>query len=117
MVSRLLKSLKANVYSVCVGINPYNSPIASFIIKAAPCLATGNVIIIKPSEKSPLGSLALAPVFEEAGFPKGVVQVVTGNGSTGALFASHMQVRKVCLFSALSQVLALTDFFVDLLHR
>ncbi len=81
--------------SVCVGINPYNSPVASFIIKAAPCLATGNVLIIKPSEKSPFGSLALAPLFEQAGFPKGVVQVVTGDGRTGALFAKHMRVRKV----------------------
>lgn len=80
---------------VCVAINPYNSPVASFILKAAPCLATGNVIIVKPSEKSPLGSLAVAPLFEEAGFPRGVVQVLTGDGSTGALLSNHMRVRKV----------------------
>ena len=68
---------------------------ASFFIKAAPCLATGNVLIVKPSEKSPLGSLAVAALFEEAGFPPGVVQVLTGDGSTGARLASHMRVRKV----------------------
>jgi aldehyde dehydrogenase (NAD+)/retinal dehydrogenase len=78
-----------------VAINPFNSPVASFILKAAPCLATGNVMIVKPSEKSPLGSLALAPLFEEAGFPKGVIQVLSGDGSTGALLAKHMRVRKV----------------------
>lgn len=66
-----------------------------FIVKAAPCLATGNVLILKPSEKSPFGSLALAPLFAEAGFPKGVIQVLTGDGKTGALLASHMRIRKV----------------------
>jgi acyl-CoA reductase-like NAD-dependent aldehyde dehydrogenase len=69
--------------------------VASFFIKAAPCLATGNVLIVKPSEKSPLGSLAVAPLFEEAGFPPGVVQVLPGDGSTGALLARHMRIRKV----------------------
>lgn len=68
---------------------------ASLFIKVAPCLATGNVLIVKPSEKSPLGSLAVAPLFEEAGFPPGVVQVLPGDGKTGALLAEHMRVRKV----------------------
>jgi aldehyde dehydrogenase (NAD+)/retinal dehydrogenase len=53
------------------------------IIKVAPVLATGNVIIIKPSEQTPLGSLAFASLFERAGFPKGVVQVITGKGAGG----------------------------------
>ncbi|KIW28918.1 uncharacterized protein PV07_04771 [Cladophialophora immunda] len=90
-----VKLVRHEPLGVCVGINPYNSPVASFVIKAAPCLATGNVLIIKPSEKSPLGSLALAPLFEQAGFPRGVVQVVCGDGRTGALFAKHMRVRKI----------------------
>lgn len=64
-------------------------------LKAAPALATGNVLIVKPSEKTPLGTLAVAALFEQAGFPPGVVQVVTGDGSTGALLAEHMRVRKV----------------------
>lgn len=58
-------------------------------------MATGNVLIVKPSEKSPLGSLALGPLFAEAGFPKGVVQVLSGDGTTGALLAKDMRVRKV----------------------
>ncbi|KAI9745060.1 MAG: hypothetical protein M1818_001338 [Claussenomyces sp. TS43310] len=90
-----VKLVRHEPLGVCVAINPYNSPVASFIVKAAPCLATGNVIIVKPSEKSPLGSLAIAPLFEEAGFPKGVVQVLTGDGSTGALLSKHMRVRKI----------------------
>lgn len=65
------------------------------ILKVIPALATGNVIIVKPSEKTPLGSLAIAPLFEKAGIPKGVVQVVTGPGDVGALLASHMRIRKI----------------------
>ncbi|KAF2216976.1 hypothetical protein CERZMDRAFT_119698 [Cercospora zeae-maydis SCOH1-5] len=65
------------------------------ILKCIPALATGNVIIVKPSEKTPLGTLAMAPLFEKAGFPKGVVQVLTGAGDTGALLASHMRIRKI----------------------
>lgn len=80
---------------VCAAINPYNAPVALLIVKAAACLATGNVLIVKPSEKTPLGSLAVAPLFEQAGFPKGVLQVVTGAGSTGALLAEHMRIRKI----------------------
>lgn len=68
---------------------------ACLFLKAAPALATGNVIIVKPSEKTPLGSLAVAPLFEKAGFPPGVVQVITGPGSTGALLAEHLRIRKV----------------------
>lgn len=61
---------------------------------------------MKPSEKSPLGSLAVAPLFEEAGFPPGVVQVLPGDGKTGALLAEHMRVRKV---SVVSKVLSMVD--------
>lgn len=52
-------------------------------------------MIVKPSEKTPLGSLAVASLFEKAGFPPGVIQVITGPGSTGALLAEHMRIRKV----------------------
>lgn len=64
-------------------------------MKTAPCLATGNVMIIKPSEQSPLGSLAIASLFKAAGFPPGVLQIVTGAGETGGLLSSHMRVRKI----------------------
>ncbi|KAH7127995.1 aldehyde dehydrogenase domain-containing protein [Dactylonectria estremocensis] len=90
-----VKLIRQEPLGVCVAINPYNSPVASLFIKAAPCLASGNVLIVKPSEKSPLGSLAIATLFEEAGFPPGVVQILPGDGSTGALLAKHMRVRKI----------------------
>lgn len=90
-----VKLVRHEPLGVCATVNPFNAPIATFMYKAAPALATGNVIIIKPSEKGPLGSLALAPLFEEAGVPKGVVQVLSGDGSTGALLASHMRIRKI----------------------
>ncbi|KAJ9144944.1 Aldehyde dehydrogenase [Pleurostoma richardsiae] len=90
-----VKLVQHEPLGVCVAINPYNSPVASFMLKAAPCLATGNVLIVKPSEKSPLGSLAVAALFEEAGFPSGVIQVLSGDGSTGALLSQHMRVRKI----------------------
>ncbi|KAL7931897.1 aldehyde dehydrogenase [Trichoderma chlorosporum] len=90
-----VKLVRHELLGVCAAINPYNSPVASLFIKAAPCLATGNVLIVKPSEKSPLGSLAVGPLFEEAGFPTGVVQILPGDGRTGAFLAEHMGVRKI----------------------
>lgn len=66
-------------------------------MESAPRLATGNTMILKPSENSPLGSLAIALLFQVAGFPKGVFQVLTDAGDTGALLASHMRIRKVLI--------------------
>lgn len=90
-----VKIVRHEALGVCAAVNPFNAPVATFIMKAAPCLASGNVLIVKPSEKAPFGSLALAPLFEEAGFPRGVVQVLAGDGTTGALLASHMRIRKI----------------------
>lgn len=55
----------------------------------------GNTFILKPSEKTPLMAAELGKLILEAGFPPGVFQVLTGDGSTGALLASHMGVAKV----------------------
>ena len=63
--------------------------------KAAPAFATGNCFILKPSEKTPYSALALGPLIEQAGFPPGVFQILSGDGSTGALLASHMRIRKI----------------------
>lgn len=76
-------------------IIPWNSPIASMGLKAAPALATGNVFILKPSEKTPLAAAALGKLILEAGFPPGVFQIVQGDGSTGALLAGHPDVAKI----------------------
>ncbi|KAJ5678631.1 aldehyde dehydrogenase domain-containing protein [Penicillium macrosclerotiorum] len=90
-----VKLVRHEPIGVCAGINPFNAPVATLMMKAAPCLATGNTLILKPSELSPLGSLAIAPLFAAAGFPKGVFQVLTGAGETGAMLSSHMRIRKI----------------------
>lgn len=64
-------------------------------LKAAPALATGNCIIIKPSEKTPFATLALGVIIKAAGFPPGVFQILSGDGTTGAMLASHMKIQKV----------------------
>jgi aldehyde dehydrogenase (NAD+) len=63
--------------------------------KLGPALAAGNTYVFKASEKSPFGVLIMARLFKEAGFPPGVVNVITGAGATGALMASHMDVDKI----------------------
>lgn len=80
---------------VTAGIVPWNGPMGTVGLKAAPALATGNCFILKPSEKTPFAGLALGPLIKEAGFPPGVFQILSGDGSTGALLASHMRIRKV----------------------
>jgi aldehyde dehydrogenase (NAD+)/retinal dehydrogenase len=97
-----VKLVRHEPLGVCAAINPFNAPLACFFLKVAPALATGNVMIVKPSEKTPLGSLAIAPLFEKAGFPPGVVQVITGPGSTGALLAEHMRIRKISFTGSLA---------------
>jgi len=77
-------------------IIPWNFPLLMFAWKIAPALATGNTVIIKPSEFTPLSALRVAALFEEAGLPAGVVNVVPGYGNTvGAAIASHMHIEKV----------------------
>ena len=61
----------------------------------APALAAGNTFIYKTSEKSPYSVLILARLFKEAGFPPGVVNIISGDGQTGALLASHMDIDKI----------------------
>ncbi|TKA69440.1 hypothetical protein B0A49_03780 [Cryomyces minteri] len=97
-----LKIVRNEPLGVVCGIVPWNGPLGSVGLKAAPALATGNCFIIKPSEKTPFASLALGPIIKEAGFPPGVLQVLSGDGSTGALLASHMRIRKVSFTGSIS---------------
>jgi acyl-CoA reductase-like NAD-dependent aldehyde dehydrogenase len=81
---------------VVAGITPPNYPLTMPLYKAAPALATGNTIIIKPSEDSSLVAVRLAEIFLEAGVPEGVFNVVTGYGeSAGAALADHNGVDKI----------------------
>jgi len=90
-----LKIVRNEPLGVTAGIVPWNGPLSTAGLKAAPALATGNCFILKPSEKTPFAALALGPLIIEAGFPPGVFQVLSGDGLTGALLSSHMRVRKV----------------------
>jgi len=81
---------------VVVGITPPNYPLTMPLYKAAPALATGNTVVLKPSEDTSLVALRLAEIFQEAGFPEGVFNVVTGLGETvGAALAHHDDVDKI----------------------
>jgi aldehyde dehydrogenase (NAD+) len=81
---------------VVVAITPWNSPLALTVWKMAPALAAGNTIVIKPSEYTSASLLELAKLAEEAGFPKGVVNVITGFGSeVGEPLVKHPLTAKV----------------------
>jgi aldehyde dehydrogenase (NAD+) len=77
-------------------IIPWNFPLLMLAWKIGPALATGNTIVMKPSEFTPLTAIRMCELIQEAGFPPGVVNVVTGYGNTaGAAISSHMRVEKV----------------------
>ncbi|XP_060803777.1 aldehyde dehydrogenase X, mitochondrial [Amyelois transitella] len=81
---------------VCGQILPWNYPIPMFVWKIAPALAAGCTTIVKPAEQTPLTALAMAALIKEAGFPPGVVNVVTGYGPTaGGAITHHPDVDKV----------------------
>ena len=81
---------------VCGLITPWNYPLLMASWKIAPALAAGNCIILKPAEQTPLSALYLAQLFEEAGFPPGVFNVITGDGeSAGAPLTAHPRVNKI----------------------
>jgi aldehyde dehydrogenase (NAD+) len=77
-------------------ITPWNSPLMLLTGTLAPCLAIGNTVVIKPSEHTSASTLALAEIIMEAGFPAGVVNVVTGNGHTaGEALTRHPGLAKI----------------------
>ncbi|KAI6100130.1 aldehyde dehydrogenase [Pisolithus sp. B1] len=77
-------------------IIPWNFPLLMFIWKIAPALATGNTVVLKPSEFTPLTAIRMCHLAQEAGFPPGILNVVTGYGNTvGSAISSHMRIHKV----------------------
>jgi aldehyde dehydrogenase (NAD+) len=90
-----LKIVRNEPLGVTAAIIPWNGPMVNIALKAPAALASGNCIIVKPSEKAPFPALALGSLIKEAGFPQGVFQVLPGDGTTGALLAGHMRIRKV----------------------
>jgi aldehyde dehydrogenase (NAD+) len=76
-------------------IVPWNFPLLMAAWKVAPALATGNTVVLKPAEFTPLTALAFAELCQEAGLPAGVVNIVTGDGSTGEALVKHPDVDKI----------------------
>ena len=80
---------------VCGAVIPWNFPLLMLAWKVAPALAAGNTVVLKPAEYTPLTALLFAELSREAGLPKGVLNVVTGDGDTGAALVAHPDVNKI----------------------
>src|SRR5215510_13542960 len=76
-------------------IIPWNFPLLMLAWKIAPALATGNTVVLKPAEFTPLTALAFAQICQEMALPPGVVNIVTGDGSTGEALVKHPDVDKI----------------------
>jgi phenylacetaldehyde dehydrogenase len=93
---RILNYTVHEPVGVVGAIVPWNFPMSMASWKLAPALATGNTVVLKPAEETSLSTLRLAELISEAGFPPGVVNVVTGLGTVvGAAIAAHPDVAKV----------------------
>ncbi len=80
---------------VCGQIIPWNFPLLMLAWKIGPALAAGNTVVLKPAEYTPLTALAFADICREVGLPKGVVNIVTGDGAVGAAIVEHPDVDKI----------------------
>jgi aldehyde dehydrogenase (NAD+) len=76
-------------------IIPWNFPLLMLAWKIAPALATGNTVVLKPAEFTPLTALAFAEICQEIDLPPGVINIVTGDGSTGEALVAHPDVDKI----------------------
>lgn len=80
---------------VAAQIIPWNFPLLMAAWKIAPALACGNTVVLKPAETTPLTALKLAELIQESGLPEGVVNIITGDGSTGAALVQHPGIDKI----------------------
>jgi aldehyde dehydrogenase (NAD+) len=87
---------------VAAQVIPWNFPLLMLAWKVAPALAAGNTVVLKPAETTPLSALLFCEVLEQAGLPKGVVNIVTGAGATGAALVEHPDVDKVAFTGSTS---------------
>lgn len=87
---------KQQPYGVVAGILPWNYPLVNAVLKVAPALAAGNALVLKPSVETPLGACEFARLCLRAGVPPGIVNVVTGPGSSaGNALVAHPLVKKI----------------------
>ena len=82
-------------HGVAGQIIPWNFPLLMLAWKVAPALATGNTVVLKPAESTSLTALLFAEICQQAELPAGVVNIVTGDGSTGALIVNHPGIDKI----------------------
>lgn len=87
---------------VCGAVIPWNFPLLMLAWKVAPALAAGNTVVLKPAEYTPLTALLFAELTREAGLPKGVLNIVTGDGDTGAALVAHPDVNKIAFTGSTS---------------
>jgi len=76
-------------------IIPWNFPLLMAAWKIAPAIATGNTVVLKPAETTPLTALKLAEIIQESDLPPGVVNIITGAGATGAAIVNHPDINKI----------------------
>ncbi len=97
---------------VCLAIAAWNSPLLLATWKLAPALAAGNTVILKPSEFTSVSALEFVKLFDEAGFPPGVVNVVTGFGAEiGQALVEHPLVRKVAFTGSVASGIKVNQAF------
>ena len=84
-------------------IIPWNFPLLMLAWKIAPAIATGNTVLLKPAEFTSLTALYFAELCQKAGIPKGVINIVTGDGGTGELITKHPDIQKIA-FTGSTQV-------------
>jgi len=85
----------AEPLGVCGQIIPWNFPLLMLAWKIAPAIATGNTCVLKPAEYTSLTALLFAEICVQAGLPKGVVNIVTGNGAVGEMIVTHEDIDKI----------------------
>ena len=85
----------AQPIGVCGQIIPWNFPLLMLAWKIAPALAMGNTVVLKPAEYTSLTALLFAEICQDAGVPKGVVNIVTGDGDVGEMITNHADINKI----------------------
>src|SRR5690349_13750205 len=86
---------RTSALGVAGQIIPWNFPLLMAAWKIAPAIATGNTVVLKPAETTPLTALKLAEIIQESDLPPGVVNIVTGAGATGAAIVNHPDINKI----------------------
>ncbi|WP_425040186.1 aldehyde dehydrogenase family protein [Primorskyibacter sp. S187A] len=89
-------------HGVCGQVIPWNFPILMLAWKVAPALAAGNTVVLKPAEYTSLTALLFADICRQAGLPKGVVNIVTGDGGVGEAVVTHADIDKVAFTGSTS---------------